>query len=50
VVGAVEAERAQRADVGAFLRRQDRLWESACSERAHLGETLQRGFARIGVL
>ena len=46
-VAAGEAERAQRGDVRPLVRRQHRLREAARGERAHLGEPLQRRFARI---
>src|SRR4029450_7445071 len=42
-----KAERAQRRDVRALVRRQNRLGKSAIGKRLHLGEALQRSLARI---
>ena len=43
-----EAQRAQRGKEGPLVRRQHRLRKSARRQRAHLGQSLQRRFARIG--
>ena len=45
-----EAQRAQRRHVRTLVRRQHRLRIAARRERAHLGESLQCGLARIGDL
>ena len=47
-IAAVEAERAQRVHRGPLVRRQHGLRKAARGERAHLGQALARGFARIG--